>query len=92
MLTIIVGAYPDLAEEFVGENDKFKLHPDRAEHAEFEYNKKLNTWKTLLRFSFISFKYPANKAHCSFVTDGDIAYPLMRKETTLMTLFILMNW
>jgi hypothetical protein len=48
MLTIIVGANPESEKEFVGENDKFKLHPDRAENAEYEYNKKLNSWKTLL--------------------------------------------
>jgi hypothetical protein len=48
MLTMIVGADPESAKEFVGENDKFKLHPDRAENAEYEYTKKLNSWKTLL--------------------------------------------
>ena len=48
MLAIIVGAYPATSDEFVGENNKFKLHPDRADNAEYEYNRKLNSWKTIL--------------------------------------------
>jgi Putative metallopeptidase len=47
MLTIIVGAEPTTAEEFVGEG-KYQLHPDRAESAEDEYYKKLDSWKSLL--------------------------------------------
>ncbi len=48
MLAIIVGAYPTLEKDFVGENDETKLHPDRAESAEADYERKLFNWKTLL--------------------------------------------
>lgn len=48
MLTIIVGSNPEAHADFVGENDPFKLHPDRADDAEYEYNKKLAAWKTIL--------------------------------------------
>ena len=48
MLAIIVGGSPASADDYVGENDKFKLHPDRAEHAQADYEKKLANWKKLL--------------------------------------------
>ena len=48
MLAIIVGGSPASADDYVGEGDKFKLHPDRAEHAQADYEKKLANWKKLL--------------------------------------------
>ena len=48
MLAIIVGATPSVAEQFVGDDDPFKLHSDRAATAEWDYEKKLATWKRLL--------------------------------------------
>ena len=48
MLSIIVGANPESAKEYVGKKDKFKLHPDRAETAEADYEQKLANWKKLL--------------------------------------------
>lgn len=48
MLTIIVDSNPEAHTAFVSENAPFKLHPDRAESAAYEYDKKLSAWKTIL--------------------------------------------
>ncbi len=47
MLTMIVGADSVFAANMVGEG-KYQLHPERAEVAEDEYFKKLDSWKRLL--------------------------------------------
>ncbi len=48
MVAIIVAAYPESAVDFVGDNDKYKIPQERADLAVEQYEKKLNTWKTLL--------------------------------------------
>ncbi len=47
MLVLIVGAYPEGTKDLVGEGPD-QLHPDRAEGAEDEYAKKLDSWRRLL--------------------------------------------
>jgi Putative metallopeptidase len=47
MLAIIVGSDPEGHKDLIGEN-KDQLHADRAEHAEADYEKKLDSWQRLL--------------------------------------------
>jgi Putative metallopeptidase len=47
MLALIVGSDPEGHKDLVGEK-KDQLHPDRAEHAEDDYHKKLDSWQRLL--------------------------------------------
>lgn len=49
MMALYVGAFPDDSEDLIGEDEDYKLSPDRAASAPDEFMQKVKNWQILLK-------------------------------------------
>jgi hypothetical protein len=49
MMTLYIGAFPDDSEHLIGDNEDYKLSPERAASAPDEFDQKVRTWQKLLQ-------------------------------------------